>query len=168
MCICYPRAARWGNLSSVYEGIQPDGSSDCLIVGPIPARPALAKAQNLLVFFCFEAKRLSVFKVCRLFPTCQLGEDDLFHYGRQQAVISVSFLQSSLLIKPVEKQRLEPQHVLKIVALPLDRRKEDDYIWFFPLACWNTSTSCLTSRGFQVISCRRTKGLKSLGRQRPM
>lgn len=123
MCICYPRAARWGNLSSVCEGIQPDGSSDSSTVGPIPVRPALAKAQSVSVWLSSSQKTFTFLRFAD-FPTCQLGEDDLFHYGRQQAVISVPFLQSSLLIKPVEKQRLEPQHVLKVVALPLDRRKQ--------------------------------------------
>lgn len=54
-------------------------------------------------------------------PTRELGEDDLLHERRQQAVISVPFLQGRLLVEAVEEQRLEPEHVLEVFTLHLDR-----------------------------------------------
>lgn len=58
---------------------------------------------------------------CVWLSTCQFGEDDLLHNSRQQADISISSLQSAVLLEAIKQQRLKPEHVLKICTLPLDK-----------------------------------------------
>lgn len=55
--------------------------------------------------------------------TCEFGQDDLLHDGRQQAVVYVPPLQGGQLVKAVEQQRLEPDHVLKVFTLCLNRNR---------------------------------------------
>lgn len=66
---------------------------------------------------------------CAGFATCQFGQDDLLHYRRQQADISISSLQSAVLLKAIKQQRLKPEHVLKICTLPLEREKKRKDKW---------------------------------------
>lgn len=56
--------------------------------------------------------------------TCKFGQDDLLHDGGQQAVVHVSLLQGAVLVEAVEQQRLEPDHVLEVFTLSLNRAKD--------------------------------------------
>lgn len=54
--------------------------------------------------------------------TCEFGQDDLLHNGGQQTVVDVPPSQGAVLIESVEQERLEPDHVLKVFTLSLNRK----------------------------------------------
>lgn len=56
--------------------------------------------------------------------TCEFGQDDLLYDGWQQVVVHVPPLQGAVLIEAVEQQRLEPDHVLEVFTLSLNRNRK--------------------------------------------
>lgn len=65
--------------------------------------------------------------------TCEFGQDDLLHDGGQQAVVHVPPLQGAVLVEAVEQQRLEPDHVLKVFTLCLNRNRNRTGRWISEL-----------------------------------
>lgn len=103
--------------------------SDCSTGGPTLALPTLTHTKQYInthsIFLLIMPSKFQYARCsCAGFATCQFGQDDLLHYRRQEADISISSLQSAVLLKAIKQQRLKPEHVLKICTLPLEREKK--------------------------------------------